>query len=219
MEMNNTLKYTMSTSVQEYGNLQSLYSEPQRSNSYKLKVARLALILFVTPIALGSFNVNSITKPDSISQIKLTDRSYSSIQHFFLGAGSISVPISSCSAWWQRGETNRLLYKSFYDNFSNGQPDIFVFMPLFKELAGQLCQLTIKDVFVDVSHKKRLIDFNLNLEKDIFLSVAKRTDEFSDDVMFSIARNHQTLVIGEMPLGQLMQKVKDIIMELNAIQN
>ena len=90
-------------------------------------------------------------------------------------------------------------------------------MSLFKTMAGPLSQLTIKDAFVDVSRKKGMIDFNLNLEKGIFLSVAKRTDEISDDVMFTIARNHETLVIDEMPISELMPKVSEIIMELKAL--
>ena len=95
--------------------------------------------------------------------------------------------------------------------------DIGDFMSLFKTMAGPLSQLTIKDAFVDVSRKKGMIDFNLNLEKGIFLSVAKRTDEISDDVMFTIARNHETLVIDEMPISELMPKVSEIIMELKAL--
>ena len=39
----------------------------------------------------------------------------------------------------------------------------------------------------------------------------------SDDVMFTIARNHETLVIDEMPMSELMPKVSEIMMELKAL--
>jgi hypothetical protein len=35
--------------------------------------------------------------------------------------------------------------------------------------------------------------------------------------MFTIARNHETLVIDEMPMSELMPKVSEIIMELKAL--
>lgn len=126
----------------------------------------------------------------------------------------VNVKMQPTEDQLQHQETFVSLFKSFSENFDNGQQDIGEFMPMFKTMAGPLSQLTIKDAFVDVNRKKGMIDFNLYLEKGIFLSVAKCIAEMSDDVMFTIARNHKTLVIGEMPLSELMHNVSEIVMEL-----
>ena len=109
------------------------------------------------------------------------------------------------------------LFNSFEQNFDVNSTDKEHFMPVFECLADALCVLEIKDIFVDVSRKQDLIDFNLTLENGLFLSVAKNVFQKSDDVMFAIARNSKTLVIDEMPLAELMKKLNEIIIEYGEI--
>ena len=109
------------------------------------------------------------------------------------------------------------LFNSFEQNFDVYSTDKEHFMPVFECLANALCVLEIKDIFVDVSRKQDLIDFNLTLENGLFLSVAENVFQKSDDVMFAIARNSKTLVIDEMPLAELMKKLNEIIIEYGEI--
>lgn len=211
------IKFTTLTPDMSFGSLQQLYNEPKRKLYYELKVTRLALVLFVTPISANAYNAKFDAERNKKAHIEVAEGSHFSFQKIFIGDETIQIQVRVASAWWQRQETFRVLFESFNENFENGKQDISHFLPLFRSMAGQLSQLTIKEAFVDVSYKKELIDFNLNLEKGVFLSVAKRTDEMSEDVMFTIARNHQTLVIDEMPLKELIQRVSEIMLELKAL--
>ncbi len=209
--------YTTIASDSGFGSLSQLYNAPRRKIGYELKVAGLAIILFVTPISAGAYKSNLDDDHFRKSQMEFYERSHYNFQRITVGQEIVNVKVQPTAAWLQRQETFGSLFESFSENFGKGQQDIGDFMSLFKSMAGPLSQLTIKDAFVDVSRKRGMIDFNLNLEKGIFLSVAKRIDETSDDVMFSIARNHETLVIDEMPMSELMPKVSEIMMELKAL--
>lgn len=109
------------------------------------------------------------------------------------------------------------LNKSFNENFKNSKQPIEHFKPLFTKMADELKQLNVVDVFVDVSFKKNIIDFNLSLEEGLLLSVASSVDNTTDEVMFSVARNHKTLVIDIMPLKELVHKVNGILYELKKV--
>lgn len=109
------------------------------------------------------------------------------------------------------------LNKSFNENFKNNKQSIEYFKPLFTKMADELKQLNVVDVFVDVSFKKNIIDFNLCLEEGLFLSVASSVDNTTDEVMFYISRNHKTLVIDIMPLKELVHKTIDILCQLKNI--
>ncbi len=106
------------------------------------------------------------------------------------------------------------LNKSFNENFKNNKQPIERFKPLFTKMADELKELNVVDVFVDVSFKKNIIDFNLTLEEGLFLSVASSVDNTTDEVMFSVTRNHKTLVIDTMPLKETVHKAIDILDEL-----
>lgn len=106
------------------------------------------------------------------------------------------------------------LYKSFNENFKNNKQNIEHFKPLFTKMADELKQLNVIDVFVDVSFKNNIIDFNLSLEEGLFLSVASSVDDTTDEVMFYVARNRNTLVIDTIQLKEVVHKVNDILYEL-----
>lgn len=212
MAQNDTIKYTTVNTDSGYGSLQNLYNTPQSKVSYSLKAVGVAFVLIVSPIASSMYSATSEAEINNNNQIgSLYSRSIN------VGKENIRVHFSSTSAWSHRQEMYNLLFESFYRNFNRGQQDINVFMPLFNMLTSQLKQLDIKDAFVDVGRKKGMIDFNLYLENEVFLSVAKQLSDSDDEVMFTIARNHQTLVIDMMPIGELMQKMAEIMMELKSL--
>ena len=109
------------------------------------------------------------------------------------------------------------LYKSFLENFNDSQDDVEHFEPLFMNIAGELKRLNICSAFVDVSRKKNLIDFNLNLENGLFLSVASNVGEPTNDVMFSLALNHKPLVVDVMPLGEVVERTIEVMRQIKHI--
>ena len=109
----------------------------------------------------------------------------------------------------QKKMYDRLL-SSFEQNFDISSTDKEHFMETFNVLADALCVLNIEDIFVDVGRKIDIIDFNLTLSRGLFLSVAKHTYNDTDEVMFSIAREHKTLIIDEIPLPDLIVNLKKI---------
>ena len=99
------------------------------------------------------------------------------------------------------------LILSFNENFKNNSNDIGDFSKTFDFLSKEISNLEFDSCFVDVGRKRRLIDINLYLKNGYFVSIAKEIDETSEDVMFSIAKNHKTLVIDIMPLKELINKL------------
>lgn len=106
------------------------------------------------------------------------------------------------------------LYNSFIENFKNDENDMNHFQEVFEKISDELKSLNVEDVFVDVSRKKDMIDFNMNLEEGLFLSVASNVNNTTDEVMFSVARNHKTLAIDIMPLNEIINRINAIIKEL-----
>jgi hypothetical protein len=206
--------------------LDNLYSAPVSTIGHKIRVTALALFLVVTSIDaqaddMGKFQVKRI---DNSPLIEKVEKGFFS--NSFLSDSDITVSINQIGFTvlvrenplpWQRKVSARKLQDSFYENFDDNQDDIDRFLPMFKAMSRELSRLPIEEVFVDVSRKKGMIDFNLSMQEGVFLSVAKTLDETSDNVMFSIARNHNTLVIDEMPLRGLMKKVVNVVAQLKTL--
>lgn len=220
------MAYTVVTEETKFDDLDNLYTAPVSTIGHKIRVTALALFLVVTSIDaqaddMGKFQAKKI---DNSPIIEMVDKSL--FTNSLLSGSDITVSINQIGYTvlvrenplpWQKKVTERKLQDSFYENFGDNQDDIDRFLPLFKKMSKELSRLPIKDVFVDVSRKKDMIDFNLNMQEDVFLSVAKTVDESSDNVMFSIARNHNTLVIDEMPLRDLMRKVVNVVAQLKTL--
>lgn len=217
------MAYTVAFEVTKLDSLDNLYSASVNTIGHKIRVTTLALFLVVTSIDAQSDEMGKYqAKIDNIPNIELVNNS------LFTNSLLSSIPVSINKTdytvlvrekplQWQRIETVRKLQDSFYENFDENQDDIEHFLPLFKTMTRELCRLPIEDVFVDVSRKKSMIDFNLNMQEGVFLSVAKTIGDASDNVMFSIARNHNTLVIDEMPLHDLMRKVVNVVAQLKTL--
>lgn len=101
-----------------------------------------------------------------------------------------------------------ILYISFVKNFEGKEESLNKFLPTFSKIADKLKELRIKDAFVDVSFKKDLVDFNIILDNGLFLSVASNIDNSSDEVMYSIAKNHQTISIGIIDIGDIICEIR-----------
>lgn len=212
------MQFTITAADASYNSLESLYTAPIRVISRKIKVAALAFLLFVGSIDARAIEPKTYFESDVKAQIEIPDFSSSLVGEsqfsdleVVLKQDDLKVFARMLTAFQQRKDSLDILCKSFIENFDDGQTDIKRFAPLFKSMSAQLCQLKIVDAFVDVSRKKDLIDFNLNLKNGYFLSVAKTLSEPENTVMFAIAKNQQTLVVDEMPLADLIREVKEIV--------
>ena len=219
------MAFTVITEETKFDSLDNLYSAPVSTIGHKIRVTALALFLVVTSIDaqgdddMGKFQVKKI---DNSPKIEMVDNSLFTNPFFSgipisLNQTDYTVLVRENPLPWQRKVAARKLQDSFYENFDDIQDDIERFRPVFKAVSRELSRLPIEEVFVDVSRKKNMIDFNLNLQEGVFLSVAKTVDETSDNVLFSIARNHNTLVIDEMPLRDLMRKIENVVAQLKTL--
>lgn len=218
------MNFTVSTVDTSFDSLENLYSAPVRTVGYRLRVAALAIFLVVSSMndeAYGAEHHVAISSHNTTELVEFGRRSFAYSQYtdvsVELNREALKLLARQVSASWQRQQSLDKLRESFYANFEDGQQDFDRFAPLFKTMAKELSALKIDYSFVDVSRKKGMIDFNLNIEEGIFLSVAKQIEEPSNDVMFTIARNHKTLVIDEMPLHELMGKVNNVVAQLKTV--
>ena len=212
------MQFTITAADVSYNSIESLYTAPIRAISRKIKVATLAFLLFVGSMDTGAIESKTYIESDVKAQVEISDfRNLLSNESMFsdlevvLKQNDVKVFARMLAVFQQRKESMDILCKSFVENFDDGQTDIERFSPLFKTMSAQLCELKIDDAFVDVSRKRDLIDFNLNLENGYFLSVAKTLSETDNSVMFAIAKDQQTLVVDEMPLADLIREVKEIV--------
>ena len=215
--------FTVSLNDNSVTSLESLYSAPIKTVGYTIRVATLAFLLFVASLNADAYDAKAHPGADSKQVIEYV---LNSIRHDQSCPAGIPIAFNkeyyklfakSVNVIGQRNETYNLLRESFYANFNEGQSDMDHFAPSFRSLAKELCKIKIDYAFVDISRKKDLIDFNLDLEEGLFMSVAKEIEEDSDNVMFSIARMHKTLAIGEMPLYELMTKVAEVMTQLKEV--
>jgi len=218
------MDYFVSTTDASINSLENLYTAPVKSVGYKLKVAALALFLIVSSMNKEAYGAESHSRQENqhtTEFVELWRDPFPATQlsgvEVTLDRTIYKIYASHASKFWQRQESLDKLRESFYANFNKGETDIDSFSPLFKTMANELSALKIDYSFVDVSRKKGMIDFNLNLEEGVFLSVAKHIVDQTDDVMFTIARNHKTIVIDEMPLRELMNKVTNVMTQLKTV--
>lgn len=118
----------------------------------------------------------------------------------------------------EEAETFYRIIKSYLENFKE-KDDSEDFLFAFCSMAFDVCKLPAKEVFVDVSRKKRLVDINLTLDNGVFLSVAKEVGDETDVVMYSVARNNITLDIGEMPIKSVVEKTANALKHIEKTQN
>ena len=116
------------------------------------------------------------------------------------------------------------LHESFAKNFDGGEID-GEYLVVFEKIASQISRLEILDCFVDVGKKKRIVDFNVYLPNDMFISVCRYLDSTGqvyelegggevvvDDetVFYSIEREEKTLSIGIIHLDEFIGKMLEI---------
>ena len=123
-------------------------------------------------------------------------------------------------------------YNSFKQNFGDGEEIGDDFLKVFEKIARQLDRLEVLDCIIDVGKKKRIVDFNVYLPDDLFISVCRYLDSTGqiyelegggevvvDDetVFYSVDRHHITLSIGIMHLDEFTEKMLEIQREIGEI--
>ena len=108
-------------------------------------------------------------------------------------------------------DSQEILRHSFLENFNDDSTDLSYFEETFIKIADVLGKLTIKECFVDVSRKEKLIDFNLVLEDGFFLSVRANVGDTTDELMYSIAKDHNTIIISVDSLNEIFENTNLLI--------
>lgn len=106
----------------------------------------------------------------------------------------------------------------FLSNFQE-EPVPSDFQKAFDWMAESLSHLDMGDALVDVGRKKGVIDFNVYLDEDVFLSVCQSVHEQSDEVMYAIGIKDKTLSIGIMRLGEVVGRVLEVIQEIKQVNS
>ena len=207
------------SSTDNWGSLENLYNITVKTVR-AIKVAGVAIVLYFTSLNANATVNNYSSGIDTQTKMELMDNTYlvnMEDGQFTVDSSDYKLTALMTSVVAQQFEALTKLYESFYENFEDYQDDIEHFQPLFIKMSNELKRLKISETFVDVSRKKNMIDFNLNLEEGLFLSVASSVDNTTDEVMFSVARNHKTLVIDMMPLKEVVDKAVEVLSELKNV--
>lgn len=110
-------------------------------------------------------------------------------------------------------------YQSLLDSFKSHfaqQGDEALYRYSFDKLARALSNLQYKKAFVDVNTLSRRIDFYLNLGHKMLLTVSQVPKDVDDEmVMFSIEQNHETIVMDQIQLHELIGKIQQIQLSLS----
>lgn len=104
------------------------------------------------------------------------------------------------------------LKKTFEEHFTQDASDKILYESVFSSIAESICDLDMCGSYVDVSRIQKLVDFNVCLQKDVFLSVAKRIDQKdNNNVMFSLSHENRVILVDQMDLNTLMFKIKQML--------
>lgn len=118
------------------------------------------------------------------------------------------IPQSEVNAFSNR---QKMLDDSFEAAFNDEKADYEMFFPTFEQLKASVRKLDFKGCFVDVSRSRERVNFNLSFNGGLFVSLAKTVDSTeSNDVMFSISRNKRKIIISQMDVDELIEKIKDV---------
>ena len=88
---------------------------------------------------------------------------------------------------------------------------------IFERMAWELSRISYKFLYIDVSYKRKAIDFNMTLPSKIFISCCiyeSTWDETRDLCYFAIYQNHETIAIDKMYLTKFVDKVVSVLEEL-----
>lgn len=216
--------YSVSATDASFDSLDNLYTAPIHAICYRIVVTTLALFLLVASLSVEAYNNPANDGIGMQPRIELIDYGNKDLMgvgftdsQIVIKRERVQIYALEVSELWQRQATFGRLLQSFYANFDDGQTDMDRFVPVFNMISEEISSLRIKYAFVDVSRSTGLIDFNLNLEEGVFLSIAKNVEEDMNNVMFTIARNQQTVAIDEMPLSELILRVKDVMTRMKEV--
>jgi hypothetical protein len=105
----------------------------------------------------------------------------------------------------------KMLDDSFWKSFNAKEDDSKIFFPTFEKLKASVQKLDFKGCFVDVSRCRERVNFHLTFNGDLFVSLAKTIDSIeSNDVMFSISRKKRKIIISQMNIDELIEKIKEV---------
>ena len=88
---------------------------------------------------------------------------------------------------------------------------------IFERMAWELSRISYKFLYIDVSYRRKAIDFNMTLPSKVFISCCiyeSTWDETKDLCYFAIDQNYETIAIDKMDLTEFVDKVVSVLEEL-----
>lgn len=88
---------------------------------------------------------------------------------------------------------------------------------IFERMAWELSRISYKFLYIDVSYKRKAIDFNMTLPSKVFISCCiyeSTWDKTKDLCYFAIDQDHETIAIDRMDLTEFADKVVSVLEEL-----
>lgn len=195
--------------------IQSSLENSYRSDMRDIKMVDLDIDTIVLGVgimaaaACGSYKDNTHGK-----QISDDERIYQTVV-----SNSLSIDETNSSLYMLIPNDVDAHYKILLDSFMSHfaqQGDDTLYRYSFDKLAKALSNLHFKKAFVDVNSVNRRIDFYLNVGHKMLLTVSQVPKDVDDDVvMFSIEQNHETIVMDQIQLQELIRKIQRIQLSLS----
>lgn len=165
------------------------------------------------PFEINGDIENNLTTEESVADIVGTK-----YIPFYVDSGKrIFLSRYCCLPFDQVQDNMGNLNSSFLSHFDENMSDMYKFFPTYEQIRNAVCNLDIKDQYVDISRRQKFVDFNLYLDDDITVSITKYISNHDDNVMFTISRHGRTLVVNQMPLFDLINEIYGMMDDLTKV--
>lgn len=107
-------------------------------------------------------------------------------------------------------------YLTMMSSFMDNCMEVDEAMPVFSRVAAALIHIPAKEIYVDYGHREHKVDFQIELEKGIHLSVVKPLSTIDDNLLgYTISYGGEILNVGCMDIEEFGLKIRDFIQELD----
>ena len=101
-------------------------------------------------------------------------------------------------------------FAKLQESFNQNIEDKEAIASNFKRIANQLCQIEVKEALVQYNSYDEALDIQILLKDGVVLSLSQFVGESEELVDFTISNNNKVLVCGEMPIQELVNKIKEL---------
>lgn len=196
---------------------EDLYGSVYAPKSLDFKIGQLAVVLVALATPCQTYQ-SSICKFSSNAQIIMPDLNPHKLDvGTFCNFSEFQLSVNR-TILHTREETNYAhFYESFCKNISLCEQRMML-EQLFSKMAKGLGILKVKQSYVDISVDKGQIEFHLNLDKGVYVSVLKGIDTCDDDtVAFTISANNEMITAGYISILVLSERLQQVQRSLQIV--